>query len=180
MAEGELKTPTASIDDLGDPSKWPDVDKPQLGQITMFDYEYWLIYMLNATLITLLPMYWGDGFDIPPFMVPLPLPAIYFPIAPPIHIHVLSLNVLIVFGLALRGIWPAPIILIVNMSDRAIDVMLPVMMVLDAAKMLLAMVISLAENLVPSIINGLLNQNNIENIVMRKKEDKFKIYKSLI
>jgi len=180
MANGDLKTPTATIDDLGDPSKWPAVDKPQLGQITILDYEYWLVYMLNATLITLLPMYWGDGFDIPPFMTPLLLPAIYFPIAPPVHIHVLRLNVLIVFGLALRGIWPAPIILFVNMSDRPINVMLPVMMALDGMKMLLELVIMHMENLVPSIINGLLNQYNMESMVMKKKEDKFKIYKSLI
>ena len=54
--------------------------------------------MLNATLFTLNPFYWADGFEFPPFIPPTPFPAIYFPIAPPVMIPVV--NVLMVFGIA--------------------------------------------------------------------------------
>ena len=73
------------------------------------DYEYWLVYMLNATLVSI--PFLCDGL-CSPIIPPVPLPGIYFPIAPPVMIPVV--NVLMVFGIAIRGIWPAPIILLVN------------------------------------------------------------------
>jgi len=90
-----------------------DINGP--GKITMMDYLYWDVYMTNATLFTLIPLYCADGFDVPPYMTPTPMHAIYFPIAPPVNIPII--NVTLVIGLAIRGIWFMPILLIVNQNS---------------------------------------------------------------
>jgi hypothetical protein len=121
MEEVSTDIPDAAIDytDIR------DILGPDDKTITINDYLYWLIWFTNATLLTLIPIYWADGFDIPtPFgPVPLPLPGIYFPIAPPVTIP--FVNVTIVFGLAIRGIWFFPIVLMINLNSHDINALLP-------------------------------------------------------
>lgn len=170
MGNVEIPDPVVDLDNLPEPR---DRDK-----ITIMDYEYWLVYMLNATLFTLIPTYWADGFDIPPFMTPIPLPAIYFPIAPPVMIPVV--NVLMVFGIALRGIWPAPIILMVNLSSSDIDAMVFIKIALEIAKDIYRKSQELIENGIPMMVNKLVEGYILENQIAQKAIEKFKTYSSII
>ena len=170
MGNVEILDPVVDLANLPEPR---DRDK-----ITIMDYEYWLVYMLNATLFTLIPAYWADGFDIPPFMVPTPLPAIYFPIAPPVMIPVV--NVLMVFGIALRGIWPAPIILMVNLSSSDIDAMVFIKIALEIAKDIYRKSQELIENGIPMMVNKLVEGYISENQMAQKAIEKFKTYSSII
>ena len=146
--------------------------------ITIFDYEYWVVYMLNATMFTLIPTYWADGFDIPPFMTPILLPAIYFPIAPPVMIPIV--NVLMVFGIALRGMWPAPIVLMINLSSDDIDVMVFIKIALEIVKDVFKQTQNLVENTIPMIVNEMLMGYLDENEIAQKAIEKFRIYSSII
>ena len=170
MGNVEIPDPVVDLDNLPEPR---DRDK-----ITIMDYEYWLVYMLNATLFTLIPAYWADGFDIPPFMTPTPLPAIYLPIAPPVMIPVV--NVLMVFGIALRGIWPAPIILMVNLSSNDIDAMIFIKIALEIAKDIFRKSQELIENGIPMMVNKIVEGYISENQIAQKAIEKFKTYSSII
>ena len=170
MGNVEIPDPVVDLDNLPEPR---DRDK-----ITIMDYSYWLVYMLNATLFTLIPLYWADGFDVPPFMVPLPLPAIYFPIAPPVMIPVV--NVLMVFGIALRGFWPAPIILMVNLSSNDIDAMIFIKIALEIAKDIFRKSQELIENGIPMMVNKIVEGYISENQIAQKAIEKFKTYSSII
>lgn len=166
----EIPDPTIDLNNL------PDAREHD--PITIMDYEYWLVYMLNATLFTLIPLYWGDGLDIPPFMIPTPLPAIYLPIAPPVMIPIV--NVLMVFGIALRGIYPAPIILMVNLSSDDIDAMIVIKIALQIAKDIFKKAQEFVENTIPMMTNELIRQYLSENQVAQKAIDKFRTYASII
>jgi len=170
MGNVEIPDPVVDLDNLPEPR---DRDK-----ITIMDYEYWLVYMLNATLFTLIPTYWADGFDVPPFMTPTPLPAIYLPIAPPVMIPVV--NVLMVFGIALRGIWPMPIILMVNLSSNDIDAMIFIKIALEIAKDVFKKSQELVENGIPMMINKIAEGYISENQIAQKAIEKFKTYSSII
>ena len=170
MGNVEIPDPVVDLDNLPEPR---DRDK-----ITIMDYSYWLVYMLNATLFTLNPFYWADGFEFPPFIPPTPFPAIYFPIAPPVMIPVV--NVLMVFGIALRGIWPAPIILMVNLSSSDIDAMVFIKIALEIAKDIYRKSQELIENGIPKMVNKIAEGYISENQMAQKTIEKFKIYSSII
>lgn len=153
-----------------------DIREPD--SITIFDYEYWLVYMMNATLFTLIPTYWADGLGIPPFIPSVKLPAVYFPVAPPVMIPMV--NVLIVFGLSLRGIWLAPIILMVNLSSNDIDVLIFLKIALEIAKDIFKKMQELVENTIPMMINKVINDYIMENEVAQKAIDKFRTYSAII
>ena len=170
MGNIEIPDPVVDLNNLPEPR---DRDK-----ITIMDYEYWLVYMLNATLFTLIPTYWADGFDVPPFMTPTPLPAIYLPIASPVMIPVV--NVLMVFGIALRGIWPMPIVLMVNLSSSDIDAMVFIKIALEIAKDIFKKSQELVENGIPVMINKIANDYISENQIAQKAIEKFKTYSSII
>lgn len=127
-----------------------DINEPSPKSITIMDYKYWLVYFANATVCTLIPAFWSDGFDIPPFMVPLILPAIYIPVAPPIYIK--PIGVLLVCGIAMRGIWPAPIIITLNMTSQDINAMLPVMIAMNVTKMKFQKALEKLENGIPKLV----------------------------
>ncbi len=165
-------------DAVVDYTQTSDLLQPKEGDITIMDYEYWLVYMLNASLVTLMPQYWADGFDIPILMTPTLLPAIYVPIAKPIKIP--FVNVLIVVGIAIRGIWPAPIFLMVNMNNHDLNAMLPVMVALELSKTAFAKTMEKLENVVPETINALIDKASAENVNYRKILDKFRTYASVI
>lgn len=170
MGNTEMPDPIVDLNNLPEPR---DRDN-----ITILDYEYWLVYMLNATLFTLLPQYWADGFDVPPFMTPTLLPALYVPIAPPIMIPVV--NVLLVFGIAIRGIWPAPIILMVNLSSNDIDGTVFIRIAMEIAKDIFRKSQELVENGIPMMVKGIIDKYISENQDIQKGLEKFRIYSSII
>jgi len=73
-----------------------------------------------ATVISI--PFLADGFDIPPTMTPIPLPCIYICFN---TIFIKQLNLVIVIGLALRGIWPWPVVLFVNCSSTPASYLTP-------------------------------------------------------
>jgi hypothetical protein len=75
------------------------------------DLRYWKKYCLNATLVNLLPIYWPIGLLIPTpgGLVKIPLPIIWKPFA-----VIPTPFCVIVIGLALCGICPAPFVYLVN------------------------------------------------------------------
>ena len=91
----DFPIPTEPSDDSNDPT---------FDEITIKDYDYWKRYFALATVISI--PYLADGFDIPPTMTPIPLPCIYICFN---TIFIKQLNLVIVIGLALRGIWPWPV-----------------------------------------------------------------------
>lgn len=161
-----------------DYSQSSDLLEPKEGDITILDYEYWLVYMLNATLVTLTPTYWADGFDIPPLMTPTLMPAIYVPIAKPILIP--FINVLIVFGISIRGIWPMPIVLMVNMNNHDLNAMLPFMVALELSRDMFARAMEKTENIIPETINKYLDKASAEDADFKKTLDKFRTYAAVI
>ena len=154
------------------------MDMPYEGNIDIMSPKYWLVYFANATMTTLLPIFWSDGFDVPPFMVPVPLPAVYVPIGKPLLIK--PIGVMIVFGIAIRGIWPAPIILTINMTSQDINAMTPVMVAMNVTKMKFQQRMTKLEMNIPKIVNGVLNKIIGDNADMKKRLDKFRTYSSLI
>ncbi len=176
MEEVSTDIPEATIDytDIR------DILGPDDKTISIKDYPYWLIWFANATLLTLIPLYWADGFDIPTPAgpVPLPLPGIYFPIAPPVTVP--FVNVTIVFGLAIRGIWIFPIVLMINLNSHDINALLPLQVILEMTKFVFDKTVTAIENGIPAIIDGMLNNMINNNADLKKKLDKFKTYASLI
>ena len=176
MEEVSTDIPEATIDytDIR------DILGPDDKTYTINDYLYWLIWFTNATLLTLIPIYWADGFDIPTPVgpIPLPLPGIYFPIAPPVTIP--FINVTIVFGLAIRGIWFFPIVLMINLNSHDINALLPLQVILEMTKFVFNKAVTAIENGIPAIIDGMLNNMMNNNADLKKKLDKFKTYASLI
>jgi hypothetical protein len=75
------------------------------------DLRYWKKYCLNATLVNLLPTYWPIGLLIPTpsGLVKIPLPIIWKP-----FVVIPTPFCVIVIGLALCGICPAPFVYLVN------------------------------------------------------------------
>ncbi|WQJ53889.1 MAG: hypothetical protein [Wendovervirus sonii] len=158
-----------------DYTKISDINGP--GNITILDYNYWLVYMANATLFTLLPIYWANGFDMPPAMTPTLLPAIYFPIMKPINIPII--NVTLVLGLAIRGIWIFPILLVINQNSQPINVIFPAIAALEMTKSIFDRTMSTIENGIPMLIDQMINQLSSENAELKKNIDKFRTYSSI-
>lgn len=88
--------------------------------ITMEDYDYWKKYFSLATLITL--PFLADGLDIYPGPVPTPMPAIYlcFSVRP-----IKKYNLILIFGLGIRGLYISPLVMCVNTSSQAASPLLP-------------------------------------------------------
>jgi len=158
-----------------------DINGP--GNITITDYLYWLVYMTNATIFTL--PYLANGFDMPPNMTPTPLPAIYFPI--PIRvgdkdfnpINIPILNVTVVFGITIRGIWPMPIILVINQNSMPINIGFPILLTLQQAKQQFDRMMSVLENGIPTIIKQEINKLESDNAELKRDMDKFRTYMSI-
>lgn len=152
-----------------------DIIEQKHSNITIMDYEYWLVYMLNATLVSI--PFLCDGL-CSPIIPPVPLPGIYFPIAPPVMIPVV--NVLMVFGIAIRGIWPAPIILLVNTTSNNIDATIFIRMALETGKNIFKDSQSLIENQIPAMVTEMMNNYIKDNEIAQKAADKFRTYSSII
>lgn len=179
----EIQTPPEDVAAPETPEITPeslneDIKVPNNKEITILDYEYWLVWMTNATMLTLLPAFWADGFDIPPFMTPLKLPAIYIPIAPPLHIK--PLKVLMVFGIGLRGLWPMPIVLCVNMGSSDIDVKLPIQMATELIKQTYEKAVEKLERQIPDIVKNMLNDLISNSAILKKEADRYRTYLELI
>ena len=90
-------------------------------------FPYWMRYLTMATLVNcMMPIYWGTGIII--LGAPIILPIIMLPI------FVLPGRITVVFGIALCGICPMPLILFANLSNTRGSVIIPLNILADTLK----------------------------------------------
>lgn len=87
------------------------VGNPRPNSPPVTSLKYWKKYCRNATTVNLLPLYWPIGIVIPTpsKLIKIPLPVIWKPIA-----VIPNPICLIVIGIAICGLCPAPFVYIVN------------------------------------------------------------------
>lgn len=125
---------------------------------TVYDLEYWVKYYSLATIVTL--PFLASGFDIPPAMIPVPMPCIY------ICINVLplkELNLCFVFGLAIRGIYIYPIIQCVNTSSQPASPLTPIVAILNKIRDIYMSYVQEIENFIPNYVGIILQKLYDEN-----------------
>lgn len=126
-------------------------------------FKYWQRYFSLATVISL--PFFNCGIDIPPFVMMIPLPCIFICLG---VCYIQILDITLVFGLSIRGMYIWPIILYINMSNNYVNILTPLIAVL---KNILAKIQSKIETLseapVTSIVNGLIGALENDNYNLR-------------
>lgn len=156
-AETPDDQPTEFLDDNDD-----DVqdDEP-----TVKDFKYWRRYFALATIISL--PFLNCGFDFPPTIMFIPMPCIFMCVAA-VYIQVLDLT--IVFGISIRGMYIWPIILFVNLSDQYANISTALIaQVKNIQSKINAKINSLLEAPITSIANGFINMLEEDNRVIRNE-----------
>ena len=155
------------IDNFKDPNR-----------ITIFDDEYWKKYFTLATLICLVPTYWNCGLDIMPFIQNIPLPCIFIAIK---CVNIPIFNMIIVFGIAIRGMYPWPIILYLNTSDQPISILTPLIAIVERLKTVFNQKINKLEYVpIEQIANFYINKLSTEINDIKKENIKLDNYKRAI
>lgn len=131
---------------------------PKEGEITIMDTEYWIKYFSLATVITL--PFLADGFDIPPMMTPVPMPGIYICFS---AIPMPQMDMLMVLGLAIRGIYIYPIIQVLNLSSNALTPLTPIVALLKKLQDQFHVAISQIEMCIPNVAGILIDKIQREN-----------------
>jgi hypothetical protein len=108
-----------------------EVEEQKVRTITFLDFEYWQKYFTLATLICLVPTYWNCGLDIMPYIQNIPLPCIFIAIK---SLYIPFFNMIVVFGLAVRGMYPWPIVLYINTSNQPISILTPLVAAVERLK----------------------------------------------
>lgn len=158
----DFPIPTEPSDDSNDPT---------FDEITIKDYDYWKRYFALATVISI--PFLADGFDVPPTMTPIPLPCIYMCFN---TIFIKQLNLVIVIGLALRGIWPWPVVLFVNCSSTPASYLTPLIAALQKLRELFQAKIEKIECTIPNLVQIIINKLEKENIQYRKTNIEYQVY----
>lgn len=155
------------IDEFKDPNR-----------ITFLNDEYWQKYFTLATLICLVPSFWNCGLDIMPYIQNIPLPCIFIAIK---CLHIPIFNMVIVFGIAIRGMYPWPIILYLNTSDQPISILTPLIAVLRKLKTVFNKKINKIEyKPLEQTANFYINKLNTEINEIKKENIKLDNYKRAI
>ena len=92
-------------------------------KVEISELKYWKRYCAIATMVTVLPKYWATGLapiHIPPHYIKFP--CIYIPLK---VINLKKVGLIIVIGLAIRGIKISCMMLYVNMSSEFNSAMIP-------------------------------------------------------
>jgi hypothetical protein len=101
---------------------------PTDDEITITDTKYWQKYYILATFISL--PFVADGWDPAP-LSPVLMPGFYFCIK---AIHIKSLDIVMVLGIAIRGIYVYPIIQINNLTSNYVSALTPLIALLKKIK----------------------------------------------
>ena len=146
--------------------------------VSFLDFKYWQKYFALATLICLVPCYWNCGLDILPFIQMIPLPCIFIAIH---SVYIPLFNMLIVFGIAIRGMYPWPIILYLNTSNQPINILTPLVAILEQLKNVFYAKLDQIE-LVPitGLVNMYIDKLNKEINEIKKENIKLDTYKTVI
>jgi len=141
----------------------------KISETSIDDFDYWLRYLSIATMVGVIPTFWATGMIIPPIPYLL-LPCIMFPIK---ELSISKCGLIVVIGLAIRGISINIQTIAVNMNQQHNSLMFPATMLLaDIREQYLSQVNSLL-NTVPMISNGILNSFKSNNIALLKKNKQY-------
>ena len=158
----EFPIPTEPSDGSNDPT---------VDEITVKDYDYWKKYFSLATVVSI--PFLADGFDVPPTMFPIPLPGIYICFS---TVFIQPLNIVIVIGLAIRGIWLWPVVLFVNCSSTPASYLTPLIMAIQKLRELFMAKLEKIECTIPNLVQIIINKLEKENIEYRKLNVEYQLY----
>ena len=195
--EEEIEPEDEDIGDYDDvkqpeiPEDWPAPENPTLDgdldenendvhlhEITIKDFKYWQKYFALATAICLVPLYWNCGLDILPWVQLVPFPCIFVAIY---STYIQLFDIVIVFGIAIRGMYVSPIVLFVNASDNYASVTTPLIGVIKNIQNTFANKLQRLEYIpIQSIANTFITKFEKENEVMLQENKKYEIYLSLL
>ncbi len=106
----------------------PEILEPDnVGVPTIKDTDYWKRYFTLATLICLVPLFWNCGLDLGIINF-IPMPCIFIAIK---AIYIPVIDMIIVIGLSVRGMYVYPIILYINASSKPLSVLTPLVFVIN-------------------------------------------------
>lgn len=99
-------------------------------------------------------------------MTPVPLPGIYIAFK---AIHIKIFDVVLVIGLAIRGMYISPILLTVNLSDQDVSPLLPLVAILKQVREMFSNAINMIEMTIPNLVGILIMKLEKENQQYREK-----------
>ena len=161
-----LNIPNTTIDDL----KFGP-DNIQEGEISITDYDYWVKYFSLATVISL--PFLNCGLDLPPAIMMVPLPCIFIALA---AIYIKILDIVLVIGLSIRGMYIWPVFLYVNCSQMPISIMTPLIsQVKNIKAKMSAKINDIGELSVQSIVDGIVQQVEEDSRELRRQNKQLEI-----
>ena len=164
-----------AIDEM---NKHEQLEPDDPNAITFKDFPYWKRYFALATLICIVPTFWNCGLDIFPFIQCIPLPCIFIAIK---SVYIPIFNMIMVFGIGIRGMYPWPIILYVNTSDQPISILTPLIAVLDRLKNTFYGKLDKIEQVpIQSLANAYIAKLNKEINDLKKENIKLDNFKTVI
>jgi hypothetical protein len=166
----QMDAPDATDDDLNDGDDITD------NEPTIKDFKYWQKYFWLSTIISL--PYLNCGLDIPPTIMNIPLPCIFICAA---SMYIKVLDIVIVFGISIRGMYVWPVILFVNLSNQYANVMTPLIAQLKTIMSKISVKINtLSEKPIESIADNYINIIDNDNIRLRNENKQLESYISQI
>ena len=163
---------------LDEMNKHEQLPPDDINAITIKDYPYWKKYFSLATLICIVPPFWNWGLDIFPFIQNIPLPCIFIAIK---SVYIPIFGIIMVFGIGIRGMYPWPIILYVNVSDQPISILTPLIAILDRLKnTFYGKLDSIEQVPIQSLVNAYIAKLNKEINELKKENMKLDNFKTVI
>lgn len=163
---------------LDEMNKHEQLPPDDINAITIKDYPYWKKYFALATLICIVPTFWNCGLDIFPFIQCIPLPCIFIAIK---SVYIPIFGIIMVFGIGIRGMYPWPIILYVNVSDQPISILTPLIAILDRLKnTFYGKLDSIEQVPIQSLVNAYIAKLNKEINELKKENMKLDNFKTVI
>ena len=140
-------------------------------EITLKDTAYWRRYFTLATIISIGSL--ADGFDIPPHMSPTLLPAIYICFK---AIYIPLLNMVLVIGLGIRGIWIFPILLVVNLNSAPANGLLPLIIIAKNIQNMFSRKLMKIDQMVPNLAKIMISKLRADNEEYNRDKQKYMLY----
>lgn len=155
----------------------PEVTENPPG-ITFTDTKYWQKYFTLATLICLPPTFWNCGLDIMPYIQNVSMPCIFIAFK---CVNITMFQLVVVFGLSIRGMYVWPVILYINTSDQPANLITPLITVLNKIRAIAQKEINAIEgNPITTIVNNYINKLSAEINELKKENRRLDMYKDII
>ena len=167
--------PKDDIPEAPDPFQPPEItpddvnmtgpDNIQEGEISIKDFDYWKKYFALATIISL--PFLNCGLDIPPYIMMIPLPCIFIALA---CTYIQPLDLVLVVGLSIRGMYIWPVFLYVNCSQMPLSIMTPLIAQVKSIKSKISAKINgIAELSIGSIADGFISMVENDSRELRRQ-----------